>query len=303
MKVHGNGNDFIVLENLEGRHSSDDLVRLARLLCRRKFSLGADGILVIEKPQNGADVDFVMRIFNSDGSEGEMCGNGARAIARYAFEKKIAGASQSFMTLAGLIKATVEPPHAELDMGEISLGQGGVGNIRSKTRGLTFPTPKDGYPYFFLTVGVPHCVLLTEGCGVLDDSLRREIGRELSHDFNLFPEGANVTFAQTLSQNDVTAVTYERGVEDLTESCGTGCVAAAVALAPRRERTASGNDCIGSLSIRVHNPGGVNEVRLDFAPDNSFCHAWLKGRTDLVAEGRILEDALSEDVLQEVSRS
>jgi diaminopimelate epimerase len=278
-KVHGNGNDFIVLENLGGGYSSEELARLARLLCRRGHSLGADGVLAVEPGGDG--FDFTMRLFNADGSEAEMCGNGARALARYAFEKKLAGASMSFSTLAGPVRAQVEPPHAELDMGNIPLGKECFGGTM-ESWGFKFP-------YLFLTVGVPHCVLFMEDYDELDDDIKAEIGAEVSHDFSLFPNGTNVTFVQRLARNEARAVTYERGVEELTESCGTGCVAAAIALevleqgAPER-------------AVRVQNPGGLNEVRLNFASGGASCHARLKGRTALVAEGRVLEDALFEEL-------
>jgi diaminopimelate epimerase len=276
-KVHGNGNDFIVLENLEARYSTSDLSRFARLLCRRNFSIGADGILVAESGSN-TNVDFAMRIFNADGSEGEMCGNGARALARYAFEKKLAGSPMLFTTMAGPIRATVEPPYAELDMGEIPLcGVAEGEREKLSSHGMEFP-------FVFLNVGVPHCVLFMEDYLSVDDALKFGIGRQVSRDFKRFPKGANVSFAQATSDGEAIAVTYERGVEDLTKSCGTGCVAVAIALARTPE---------GCSVTRVRNPGGVNEVRLS-AADKTSCHAWLKGRTAIVAEGVVLDDAMSE---------
>jgi diaminopimelate epimerase len=207
-----------------------------------------------------------------------MCGNGARALARYAFEKKLAGASMCFTTLAGPMHARVNPPYVELDMGELDLEEVLLGRSL-ELRGKEFS-------YFFLTAGVPHCVLFLEDYDAIDTSSKIEFGRELSRDFLRFPKGSNVSFAQLISKNEAKAVTYERGVEDLTESCGTGSVAVAVAFA-----MAKGADHI----LRVRNPGGINEVRLNFAPDNRSCHAWLKGRTALVAEGQIREDALYEE--------
>ncbi len=277
MKVHGNGNDFIVIDDREVGRSSEELSRIAKALCRRKFSIGADGVLVVGKAKNlfpGAKADFAMRIFNADGSEGEMCGNGARALSRYAFETKLAGEEMAFETLAGLIRARVEPPYAELDMGELDLKKGVFGSC-VKSQGMEFP-------FVFLTVGVPHCVLLTEDYDAPDAEAKRAIGRELAHDMSLFPEGCNVSFAQVLSKDEVRAVTYERGVEGLTESCGTGCVAVAIACAVVRDT---------ARSVRVINPGGVNEVRLAFSGDSASCHAWLKGRTALVSGGEIFEEA------------
>lgn len=270
-KVHGNGNDFVVLDNREGRLSDADLSAASVALCRRRASIGADGLMAVERSE---DADFRMRIFNADGSEAEMCGNGARALARYAYERRIAASPMRFVTGAGTVEALVEPPFVELDMGCFDLARGVFG--RSLRTGGT------AFPFVFLSVGVPHCVLLTE-----EDYSRdamREMGREVRRNTELFPDGANVTFARRSSSGEVRAVTYERGVEDLTDSCGTGCVAVAIAAV-----LVWGMD----VPVQVVNPGGANTVRLEFAPGNASVHAWLKGRTALVASGELLEEAWS----------
>ena len=265
-KVHGNGNDFVVLDNREGRLSDEELRSAALTLCRRRTSIGADGVLVVEEAEG---YDFRMRLFNADGSEGEMCGNGARALARLAFEEGFAPSPMRFVTLAGPVEATVTPPFVELDMGDIDLRNGVFGQSL-QVRGETFP-------YVFLTVGPPHCVLLTE-----EEYGREEMfdmGRELRHDLERFPRGANVTFARRAPGGDVRAVTYERGVEDLTDSCGTGCVATAIAAV-----------LVWGLQspLDVVNPGGTNSVKLAFAPGNEQVHAWLRGQTAIVASGTVL---------------
>ena len=263
-KVHGNGNDFVVLDNREGRLSDSDLRSAAAALCRRHASVGAAG--------EAEGVDFRMRIFNADGSEAAMCGNGARALARYAYERGIAASPMRFATGAGMVEAPVEPPFVELDMGRLNLAGGAFGQSL-RAGGVAFP-------FVFLTVGVPHCVLLAD-----EDYSRdamREMGREVRWNTELFPEGANVNFARRASPDEVRAVTYERGVEDLTDSCGTGCVAVAIAAA-----------LVWGMGspVRVANPGGVNTVRLEFASGNGSVHAWLRGRTALVASGALLEEA------------
>lgn len=285
--MHGNGNDFIVLKNMDGTLTTEDLSRLAQRLCRRKFSVGADGILVVEKAEGA---DFAMRLFNSDGSEAEMCGNGARVLARYAFEKKIAGASMSFTTGAGLIKATAEPPYSELDMGTIDVSSAIIGEFISAL-GII---PNKTFTYVFMTVGVPHCVVFVDDYDAMSIPDKIGIGRDLSHDYGRFPDGTNVTFAEiVLDERDeygeikeIKAVTYERGVENLTESCGTGCVAASIAYA-----LILGETCEESLA-RVINPGGVNDVRLNFEDARYSCRAWLKGKTAVIASGEITEEAL-----------
>ncbi|NLL36864.1 MAG: diaminopimelate epimerase [Fretibacterium sp.] len=269
-KVHGNGNDFIVLDNRDGSLSKEALSSAAPLWCRRKHSIGADGLLVVEK---ASDADFTMRIFNADGSESDMCGNGARALARYAHHTGLAGASMTFKTGAGLMKATVTPPWVELDMGRIDLSKGTFDKkLRASDR---------EFCYSSLVVGVSHCVLL------LDEDLsteeKRLMGREIRNNEALFPGGTNVSFVLPFGENEVRAVTYERGVEDLTESCGTGSAAVALVLS-----TVKG---YGS-PIRVHNPGGVNEVRFEYE-EPSGVRVWLKGKTALVVSGDILEEAMA----------
>jgi diaminopimelate epimerase len=228
-----------------------------------------------------------MRIFNSDGSEAEMCGNGARVLARYAFEKNIAGKSMSFTTGAGLIKATVEPPYAELDIGSIDISAAFFGEFAS----AFWIVPNKVFTYIFVIVGIPHCVVFVDDYDAVSESDKVNIGRDLSRDYEHFPEGSNVSFAEIIkSENseydEIKAVTYERGVEDLTESCGTGCVAVAIA------RALFLNETRAASSTRVINPGGVNEVRLKFDHARRSCQAWLKGKTVIVANGRIAEEAL-----------
>ena len=101
-KIQGTGNDFIVIDNRDGSIPRSMLAATAARLCTRRVSVGADGMLVVEKPEQGCD--FKMEYFNSDGSLGEMCGNGARCMARYAFENGISGGFQRFETTAGIVE-------------------------------------------------------------------------------------------------------------------------------------------------------------------------------------------------------
>jgi diaminopimelate epimerase len=272
VKMQGNGNDFIVLDNRDGRFSSGDLVSLARRSCPRRSSLGADGLLVVEKAENA---DFTMRLFNADGSEGEMCGNGARCVARYAFEKKIAGKTQSFSTLAGTMRAAVHPPFVELDMGRIPLTEGWF------NRPLT--VGERTFKSSYLLVGVPHVVFFLD-----EEELSREemivVGREVRHTYALFPYGANVNFVLPRDDAHIASVTYERGVEDLTDSCGTGSTASAIAWTLRY------NSRPDSAAVEVANPGGINFVFLHFGAEGDYVEASLKGKTVIVAEGHLVEE-------------
>ncbi|MGI6075981.1 MAG: diaminopimelate epimerase [Pyramidobacter sp.] len=265
-KINGNGNDFITIDAPGGK-SDGELSALARRLCRRRASIGADGLLVLE-PSNRAD--FKMRLFNADGSEAEMCGNGARCIARYACEKGMAPAKMTFETLAGVMSAVVRKDFVRIDLGRITFEKGWIDRPLS-WEGTAFRT-------CFLRVGVPHLVLF------LDDDLSRSeklrIGRAFRH-ADLFPEGTNVTFARPAGRGEIEAVTYERGVEGLTDSCGTGCAAAAL----------SANAALRMESpVDVVNPGGVNRIDFQRLDDLTY-RASLGGATAVVARGEVGPDA------------
>ena len=267
-KINGNGNDFVTIETLASPLSSAELAAAARRLCRRRASIGADGLLVAE-PSGSAH--FKMRLFNADGSEGEMCGNGARCIARFAYERGIAPAEMSFETLAGLMHARVEGRFVEIDLGEYSFENGWI------DRELTM----DGAHFrsCFLWVGVPHLVLFGHDELSREDKVR--IGRAFRNSFDLFPQGTNVSFARPVDRSEVEAVTYERGVEDLTDSCGTGCTAVAL----------SASLLFGMSSpIEVHNPGGTNRITFDRLDEQKF-RARLGGNTSVVTKGEVGPDA------------
>jgi len=270
-KMHGNGNDFVVFENLDRQFGTEDLSRIALALCHRKTGIGGDGLLVAE-PSGKADL--TMRIFNRDGSEGEMCGNGARCFARYAFEKKLAGAEMAFETLAGTMRAKVAPPSVTLDMGTIDCSKG-LFDERITLLGETFPLAA-------LRVGVPHCAVFVENLAVRSCEDLVFMGRTLCHDSLRFPEGVNVNFVQDLGEGKLLVTTYERGVEDLTDSCGTGSTMSAIASAKRW----------GLVSpVRVINPGGVNIVHLEWKENGTACEVRLEGKTALVASGTVLDEA------------
>lgn len=271
-KMNGNGNDFIVIDNRSGRFSGEELSAAALFFCRRRQSVGADGILVVETSR---DEDYTMRLFNADGSEGEMCGNGARCIARYAYEKKIAGKRQNFSTIAGVMKAEVDSPFVNLHMGPVSLDSGWF-NCAVEALGESFPAS-------FLWVGVPHAVLFP------GEELTRDrkvlLGRDLRRNLALFPEGANVSFVTPGEGGAVRSVTYERGVEDLTDSCGTGSAASAICYLLREPRSGDSR-----AIVDVINPGGVNTVTLTFRPDGKTVDVSLKGRTVISAEGFLIKE-------------
>ncbi len=275
-KMNGNGNDFLVINNMDLKYDKKTLSGFSNRLCRRRESLGADGILVAEP---SSVHDFKMRLFNRDGSEGEMCGNGARCIARYAFIKGIAaGPEMVFETLGGQVHAHVENSRVTLKLAPVNIS-GVALNSAASVEGYDFN-------YTFLTVGVPHAVIFEEKRNKTEDRYR-EIGRSIRSRTDLFPEGANVNFAvpRGTFAEGLDVITYERGVEDLTLSCGTGSTASAIA-GMLLGLTGSKTD--------VYNPGGLNRVFLTLVnPDEILPE--LEGGASYIAEIEVSEEAFTEN--------
>ena len=263
-KMHGNGNDFVVIDNRSGDIPEKQLSGLALRLCRRRTSIGADGLLVVEGSGKG---DLRMRLFNRDGSEGEMCGNGARCLARYAYEKGLAPGEMTIDTLAGPVGARVEGSFATLDIGTLE-----TASVLRKQE-LTLSGEK--FLYSQLTVGVPHTVIFQDPNDEREAEDLARIARVFQSDGERFPRSTNVNFMKIKSRGELVLQTYERGVNDLTLSCGTGSAAGAVAAWLE-----------GGVSppVEVHNPGGVNTVLVE-EEGPGVVRLFLKGLAVLVAEG------------------
>jgi diaminopimelate epimerase len=214
-KMTGAGNDFIVADNRDGHFPSDPAF-IARI-CHRRFGVGADGILLIEP---SAKADFFMRYYNADGSEAEMCGNGARCIARFYAERcrsEKAGRSTevNFETKAGRMQAFVDRDRVRLKMSEPT--QLALRKMIHLAGG-----PRE---YCFANTGVPHAVFFTQD---VDKEMIDRQGPEVRHHKDFAPGGTNVDFVQLLGADSIRVRTYERGVEAETLACGTGVVASAI---------------------------------------------------------------------------
>ncbi|MBI9074852.1 MAG: diaminopimelate epimerase [Desulfatibacillum sp.] len=265
-KMSGSGNDFIIADNRDGKIAKDDLPGLAKALCARKISVGADGLILVE---NSSQCDFKWQFYNADGSEAEMCGNGARCVARYAYLNKMAGEDMTFETLAGVIHAQV--------MGE---------NVKV---GLTDPTDvKYFYPLEVdgvkcnitsMNTGVPHVVLLV---GDIEQPDVEEMGRKIRFHKAFAPAGTNVNFVE-FRRGELAVRTYERGVEGETLACGTGAVASALArvaadaaLSPVKVLTRSGQ------YLLVH----YRRTK------DGFGQIYLEGDAQIIYQGELGPDAL-----------
>jgi|SRR5579859_7257622 len=211
VKMSGAGNDFVVADNRVGQFRAEPSA-VARI-CDRRFGVGADGLLLVE-PSTSAD--FFMRYYNADGSEADMCGNGARCIARFYSERCDTGKAElKFETLAGLIEATVRGEHVRLTMSKPH-------DVRLRK---SIQLKGGAREYHFLNTGVPHAVFFTDDA---DREMIQEVGAEIRYHKDFSPRGTNVDWVQRLGGNAIRVRTYERGVEAETLACGTGVVASGI---------------------------------------------------------------------------
>ncbi|RPJ76979.1 MAG: diaminopimelate epimerase [Desulfobacteraceae bacterium] len=265
-KMNGCGNDFILIDNRDRHLDESQLPALVTGICRRRLSVGADGVILIERSQQA---DFRWRFFNADGSGGEMCGNGARCAARYAVIHGIAGEELRFETEAGLITARVNGAQVRVnltDPGELTLDR---------------PLVLSGGEWRIAAVntGVPHVVARVPDVDALDVVA---VGREIRRHPDFAPAGTNANFISVDAAGAISIRTYERGVEDETLACGTGAAAGAIVAAetlglvsPVRLRTRSGE----TLTVHFARRGG------------RFCDILQDGPARLVFTGRLHEEA------------
>ena len=268
-KMNGAGNDFIVIDHRIPLIPKERMAEFARLVCRRQFSVGADGLFLIE-PSDIAD--FKWRFFNADGSEAEMCGNGARCVARFAFMHGIAAAQMRFATLAGIIEATVADTEVTITM--------------TPAHSFRFDLPVEvaGQPFVVHSVdtGVPHLVIFVDQLDAVDVV---GLGRLLRHHALFAPAGTNVNFVERLEQG-FRIRTYERGVEDETMACGTGVVAGALIAAAKG---------LADSPVEMVTSGGVAlTVQFDAGKRDGDTLVFLKGPAHLMYRGELTEEALIE---------
>ncbi len=278
IKAVASGNDFVIINRLKIRPASRAQERrgsgskyrvnnsqLAKLLCQRKLSVGADGLLVVE-PSKKADLK--MRVFNPDGTEVDMCGNGSRCVALYAERNKICGKKMVIETRSGNLEAEVEQDRVKIKMAPPKgLWLGFSLDIKGRTKKLDF-----------INTGVPHVVYFVQALGKTKVA---EIGRAIRYHPEFKPQGTNVDFVEVLSGRHIRVRTYERGVEQETLACGTGCVAAAIITAYRMEQTK------GRYKVNVDTQSGETlTVYFDISGDNAQ-QVFLEGKAKIVYRGTL----------------
>ncbi|ABK14245.1 MULTISPECIES: diaminopimelate epimerase [Methanothrix] len=269
VKLHGNGNDFILIDELNGeRIPEDEKSEASRILCHRNFGIGGDGVLFLV-PSERADIG--MRLFQPDGSEAEMCGNGIRCLAKHAWESGYVGERFSVETLAGVIPIQVRRDRkgfwARVEMGIPRFERS---EIPADGEGTFLKVPLHGFEVSAVNTGVPHAVIFVENLDIPVE----QIAPKIRHS-SCFPEGANVNFVRL--GNHLEVRTFERGVEAETLSCGTGSVAAA-AVARRL-------GLVGE-TVEVMTKGGP--LRISFAGEKAF----MEGPAVTVCRGVVSDEIL-----------
>jgi diaminopimelate epimerase len=250
-KMHGAGNDFILVDDRGKCFPVNDKKFIADI-CARRTGIGCEGLILVQKSETA---DFAMQFFNPDGNEASMCGNGARCIARLAYDLNIAGKEMQIATAAGVIRAEILPDNLVC---------------------LHLPPPKDYrhnhklvisdgtvITYDFIDSGVPHVIVQTEN---LANYPVAKHGIEIVHHADFAPAQTNVNFIERLNRNNLEIRTFERGVEEETLACGTGITAAAVTQAlgntvqpPVKVHTAGGDTLVVDFDISIET---IRNVRL-----------------------------------------
>ncbi len=269
-KMSGSGNDFIIVDNRDKIVDETDLVNFIVKVCRRKMSVGADGFILVE---NTEGADFKWRFFNSDGSVAEMCGNGARCVARFAYLTGIAGPEMSFETGAGIVEARVAGESVKIKMTDPSDLKTDY-PLELKDRSISVSS---------INTGVPHVVVVTD---TLDDVEVVKMGREIRFHDMFAPAGTNVNFICPIKDDTIGIRTYERGVEDETLACGTGSVAGALIMARKMKIDAP---------INVLTRSGVI-LKIYYKEKNgTYQDIYLEGDARIIFRAELFEDAWNDN--------
>lgn len=249
-KYQGTGNDFMIIDN---RNNSVNLTKkqIAQL-CNRRFGVGADGLMLLEKH---LATDFNMRYFNADGNEGSMCGNGGRCLVAFAKSLVIIDKETTFNTIDGTHRAIIKQKNM------VSLQMQDVKEVLKI----------DGN--YFVDTGSPHYVIFSQN--IKDTDVYTE-GKKIRESKRFAPKGTNVNFVE-INNNHLLVRTYERGVEDETLSCGTGVTAAAICASAKLNTDKNSFD----ISTR----GGNLNVSFQKNRNNTFTNIWLTGPAQFVFKG------------------
>ncbi|MBF0490696.1 MAG: diaminopimelate epimerase [Candidatus Omnitrophica bacterium] len=271
VKMVGAGNDFIVIDPI----ANFDYVKFTQAVCARQTGIGADGVLIFD---NSSKSDYQMRIINADGSEAEMCGNGARCMAAYIVAKskptkKLFGMD----TLAGEVLAEVHGEEVRVRLSD----------PKDYMSALNITVAGQKMSVDYIDTGVPHTVVFVEGLQEVDVN---SLGRLIRNHLRFAPRGTNVNFVEIASPetgksgNSMVAVrTYERGVEAETLACGTGSVAAAL-ISYLHTHPNVKEQKEASMKVLTASKE-VLDVTFDLHEGHKIDNVWLKGTAKVIAKG------------------
>jgi diaminopimelate epimerase len=252
-KYQGTGNDFVIMDNRDGKWDSLSHKQIHQL-CDRRFGVGGDGLMLLNTKEG---FDFEMKYYNADGHESSMCGNGGRCLVKFAADMGIHRTTYHFCAIDGLHEAEID------NDGEISLKMADVNKVEQHNS------------YSILNTGSPHFVKFATDIMNVDVV---STGREIRYSPQFAKEGININFVENITEDKIFVRTYERGVEDETLSCGTGVTAAALVCA---------HNAKGFNRVEVKTKGGHLSVEFDKIDENHFENIWLCGPAVLVFKGII----------------
>lgn len=260
-KMHGTGNDFVLIDCMENKFEYS-LDVLAKYLCDRNYGVGADGIILVDESEVA---DFKMRIFNQDGTEAEMCGNGIRCFAKYVFEKNKTDKTEfTIETLAGIKEIKLELENQKVMNITVNMGKPVLDNIN-----YIIEIDEKQYQVHPIGMGNPHAVCFVKNVHDFDV---QKIGPILEN-YKYFPNKTNVEFVEILDEENIKVRVWERGVGE-TKACGTGaCASSMIAIHEKFTKD----------KVKVNLKGGKLEIDYDKKTDTIY----LKGSAEMVFEGEI----------------
>ncbi len=252
-KFHGNGNDFIIIDNRANTITLS--THQIKTLCTRRFGLGADGLMMLIDSEK---YNFEMIYYNSDGNLGSMCGNGGRCIAAFANMIGLVGNKMEFMAFDGAHQAIIKAVNIPFTEWDVKLQ---LANVVSVNRNENS---------FFLDTGSPHYVKFVDNVNDINVNVD---GKKIRNSDQFKPNGTNVNFAE-LRNDSIFVRTFERGVEQETLSCGTGVTASAIATYLY----------YGKKPTKIHTKGGDFKISFNHE-NNEFTNVWIQGAARFVFEG------------------
>ena len=273
VKMNGLGNDFVILDYDEYEKTKLNPSDLALKLCNRNFSIGADGLIIVNKETKNADISWIF--YNSDGSKAEMCGNGMRCFARYVYDKGIIDKKEfSVETDAGIkIPKIVSKNEVRVNMGMPEISPNKIPFDNDTYKKVYHTDDGKEFEINAVSMGNPHCIIFVKDSS---KEFALKYGPIIEKD-KLFPKKTNVEFVEIMSRNEVILNVWERGC-GITLACGTGACATTVA-----------GILNGYLDndVKIHLPGG--ELKIEWAGNSNDIkqNVFMTGRADYSFEGEI----------------